>query len=95
MGGSLFLLFLNNGPLNAAMINVLPTTARARGVGMHTTIIHLLGDACSPLLIGLASHALGLRLPVLVTGLLVSLAGLLLLAGRGCLTRDLEAAKGG
>jgi len=95
MGASLFLLFLNNGPLNAAMVNVLPTTARARGVGVHTTTIHLLGDACSPLLIGVASHALGLRLPVLVTGLLVSLAGLLLLAGRGYLARDLEAANGG
>jgi predicted MFS family arabinose efflux permease len=92
MGVCLFLLFLNNGPLNAAMVNVLPTTARARGVGVHTTTIHLLGDACSPLLIGVASHALGLRLPVLVTGLLVSLAGLLLLLGRGYLARDLDAA---
>ena len=95
MGASLFLLFLNNGPLNAAMVNVLPTTARARGVGVHTTTIHLFGDACSPLLIGVASHALGLRLPVLVTGLLVSLAGLLLLAGHRYLARDLEAANGG
>jgi len=92
MGATLFCLFLNNGPLNAAMVNVLPTTARARGVGLHTTTIHLLGDACSPVLIGVASHAVGLRLPVLATGLLVGLAGLLLLAGRGCLARDLDSA---
>jgi MFS transporter, Spinster family, sphingosine-1-phosphate transporter len=95
MGATLFCLFLNNGPLNAAMVNVLPTTARARGVGLHTTTIHLLGDACSPLLIGVASHALGLRLPVLVTGLLVGLAGLLLLAGRAHLARDLDSANAG
>jgi predicted MFS family arabinose efflux permease len=94
MGATLFCLFLNNGPLNAAMINVLPTTARARGVGLHTTTIHLLGDACSPFLIGVASHAMGLRLPVLVTGLLVSLAGLLLLASRSHLARDLDSANG-
>jgi hypothetical protein len=34
----------------------------------------------------------GLRLPVLVTGLLVGLAGLLLLAGRARLARDLDSA---
>jgi len=92
MGITLFCLFLNYGPLNAAMVNVLPSSARARGVGLHTTAIHLLGDACSPVLIGLASDAMGLRLPVLCTGCLVGLAGLLLLAGRRSLVRDLEAA---
>jgi predicted MFS family arabinose efflux permease len=92
MGATLFCLFLNGGPLNAALVNVLPTSARARGVGVHVTVIHLLGDACSPFLIGVASHALGLRLPVLVTGLLVSTAGLLLLAGRKALARDLDSA---
>jgi MFS family permease len=94
MGATLFCLFLNNGPLNAALVNVLPTTARARGVGVHVTVIHLLGDACSPFLIGAASHAFGLRLPVLVTGLLVGVAGLLLLAGRSHLARDLDSANG-
>jgi sugar phosphate permease len=92
MGATLFCLFLNNGPLNAALVNVLPNTARARGVGLHTTTIHLLGDACSPFLIGVASNAIGLRLPVLVAGLLVSLAGILLLLGRRQLSRDLDSA---
>jgi hypothetical protein len=73
---------------------VLPTTARARGVGLHTTTIHLLGDALSPFLIGVAAHAMGLRLPVLGTGLLLGAAGLLLLAGRRWLARDLDAAGG-
>jgi predicted MFS family arabinose efflux permease len=95
MGATLFCLFLNNGPLNAALVNVLPTSARARGVGLHVTVIHLLGDACSPFLIGVAAHGLGLRLPVLATGLLVGLAGLLLLAGRACLVRDLDSADRG
>ncbi|HEY5281321.1 MAG TPA: MFS transporter [Polyangia bacterium] len=92
MGAALFCLFLNYGPLNAAMVNVLPGNARARGVGLHTTIIHLFGDACSPFLIGLCSDAIGLRIPVLVTGLLVSLAGILLLLGRHALVRDLATA---
>lgn len=93
MGATLFCLFLNYGPLNAALVNVLPSSARARGVGLHTTTIHLLGDALSPFLIGLASDAIGLRIPVLCTGCLVGLAGLVLLFGRRALVRDLEGAR--
>lgn len=93
MGASLFCLFLNYGPLNAAMVNVLPGNARARGVGLHTTTIHLFGDACSPFLIGLASDAIGLRIPVLCTGLLAGLSGILLILGRHALVRDLAAAR--
>jgi MFS family permease len=92
MGITLFCLFLNQGPLNAALVNVLPTTARARGVGIHVTVIHLLGDAWSPFLIGVASNAIGLRLPVLLTGLLVGGAGLILLVGRRRFARDLDSA---
>ena len=92
MGATLFCLFLNYGPLNAAMVNILPGNARARGVGLHTTTIHLFGDACSPFLIGMASDAIGLRIPVLCTGLLVGLSGILLLLGRHALVRDLDAA---
>jgi MFS family permease len=92
MGATLFFLFLNNGPLNAAMVNVLPGSARARGVGLHTTTIHLLGDAFSPFLIGAASDLIGLRIPVLATGLLVGISGLLLLVGRARFVKDLDAA---
>jgi MFS transporter, Spinster family, sphingosine-1-phosphate transporter len=91
MGLSLFCLFLNYGPLNAAMVNVLPSHTRARGVGLHTTTIHVFGDAFSPFLIGAASDAIGLRIPVLATGLLVALSAALLLAGRGLLVKDLNA----
>lgn len=94
MGIALFCLFLIYGPLNAALVNVLPSHARARGIGLHTTTIHLFGDAFSPFLIGLASDAVGLRIPVLVTGLLVALSGVLLLVGRRAFVADLEAAGG-
>lgn len=89
MGATLFFLFLNYGPLSAALINVLPSHARARGVGLHTTTIHVFGDACSPFLIGAASDAMGLRIPVLASGLLVGVSAVLLLAGRRALVRDL------
>ncbi len=88
---TLLLLFLNTGPLNAAMSNVLPPELRARGFGLYTMAIHLLGDGLSPTLIGVASDAVGLRLPVLLTGLLLAAAGVILLVGQHTLTRDLQA----
>jgi predicted MFS family arabinose efflux permease len=86
---ALTLMFLNTGPLNAAMANVLPAQLRGWGFAMNTMAIHLLGDASSPTLIGVASDRMGLALPVLVTVTLPALAGLVLLAGRGALGRDL------
>jgi hypothetical protein len=68
---TLLLSFVNMGPLNAALVNVLPPDLRARGFGLHTTTIHLLGDALSPFLIGVVSDSIGLRIPVLLTGLLL------------------------
>jgi len=91
---TLTLLFLNTGPLNAAMANVLDASLRGRGFAMNTLFIHLLGDALSPFLIGLASDRIGLRLPVLVVGVLPVAAGLLLLAGRAALARDLSGRAG-
>jgi MFS transporter, Spinster family, sphingosine-1-phosphate transporter len=86
---ALTLLFLNTGPLNAAMANVLPAQLRGWGFAMNTMAIHLLGDAASPTVIGFASDHMGLKLPVLVTVTLPFLAGLVLLAGRSSLARDL------
>lgn len=90
---TLFLLFLNTGPLNAAIANALPSHLRERAFGVNTFCIHALGDVLSPLIIGVASDRIGLRLPVLVTVLLLSLAGLILLSGQKSLAADLDQAK--
>ncbi len=86
----LLLLFINIGPLNAAMANVLPAEVRARGFALTTMSIHLLGDSVSPWLIGVASDRIGLKIPVLVTGCLLAVSGLVLLLGRKTLEQDLE-----
>lgn len=88
---TLLLLFLNIGPLNAAMANVLPPDLRARGFALTTMAIHLLGDAASPWLIGVVSDHVGLTAPILAAGLLLGIAGVLLLMGRGALERDVAA----
>ena len=85
---TLLLLFLNIGPLNAAMANVLPPDLRARGFALTTMAIHLLGDAASPWLIGVVSDHVGLTAPILAAGVLLGIAGVLLLMGRGALERD-------
>ncbi|HEY3065945.1 MAG TPA: MFS transporter [Methylomirabilota bacterium] len=92
MFATLLLLFINIGRLNAAMADVLPAELRATGFLVATMSIHLLGDAVSPFLIGAASQRMGLQLPVLVTGCLLPVAGLLLLWGRATLARDLARA---
>ena len=89
----LLLLFVNIGPLNAAMANVLPAEVRARGFALTTMLIHLLGDAVSPWLIGEVSDRIGLKIPVLVTGCLLTVSGLVLLLGRKTLEHDLAAMK--
>jgi predicted MFS family arabinose efflux permease len=89
---TLLLFFINTGPLTAAMANVLPPELRASGIAVNTMAIHVFGDAPSPLLIGFVKDHVGLAPPVLVTGLLVLVAGLVLLAGRAALRRDLQAA---
>jgi predicted MFS family arabinose efflux permease len=87
---ALTLMFLNTGPLNGAMANVLPAQLRSWGFGINTMAIHMLGDVPSPFLIGVASDRMGgLALPVLATVTLPAVAGLVLLAGRGALARDL------
>ncbi len=87
---TLFLLFMNIGPLNAAMANVLPADLRARGFAVTTMVMHLLGDAASPWLIGVASDRVGLTVPVLVTGCMLAVAGVILLVGRGSLAADMH-----
>lgn len=91
---TLVLLFLNIGPLNAAIANVLPADVRARGFALNTMAIHLLGDAISPALIGAASDRIGLTMPVLVTGGLLVVSGVVLLVGRQAFEIDLDRAGG-
>jgi len=90
---TLVLLFVNVGPLNAAMANVLPAELRARGFAVTTMLIHLLGDAASPWIIGEVSDRVGLQVPVLATGCLLAVAGVVLLVGSRTLVTDLRAAR--
>lgn len=54
-----FLMWFYNGPINAIIVNAVPFELRARAVGLSILMIHLLGDAISPLIIGRISDATG------------------------------------
>jgi MFS family permease len=70
-----FFLFLNTGPLNAAIVNSVSPEIRATAVGVNLFIIHILGDVPSPLLIGFISDHSSLR-----AGFSVALIAMLLSA---------------
>lgn len=76
-----FLLFLNTGPLNAALVACVPATLRARSMAINVFFIHMLGDALSPTLIGEISEVQGLSFAVALTSIPIALGGLVLLRG--------------
>jgi MFS transporter, Spinster family, sphingosine-1-phosphate transporter len=71
-----FFLFLNTGPLNAAIVNSVSAAVRSFAIALNLFLIHALGDAPSPRLIGAISDRHGLRL-----GLGLTLVTLVLSAG--------------
>ena len=68
-----FLLLLNTGPLNAAVINSVGAHIRAAALAVNIFVFHLLGDVPSAYLIGYMSDRYSLRLafvaPVMATAL--------------------------
>lgn len=88
---ALFFLFFNTGPLNAALVNVVPASMRASAVAINVLIIHMLGDALSPWLIGRLSDRYSLSMAIVVNIGVIALAAAILLLGAGTLRRDLEA----
>ena len=50
-----FFLFLNTGPLNAAIVNSVSAPVRATAIGVNFFVIHCFGDTFSPQIIGAVS----------------------------------------
>ena len=78
-----FLLFLNSGPINAAIVNAVPPAFRAFAMGLNVLFIHMLGDALSPTAIGKVADLRNLAFAIELNALPVLLGGLaLLMAGK-------------
>jgi predicted MFS family arabinose efflux permease len=81
-GAELFL-FLNTGPLNTVLVNVVTPGRRAMAFAINIFAIHALGDAISPAIIGSLSDQWGLSRALLITPLaVVAAAGFAFWGGR-------------
>ena len=76
-----FLLFLNTGPLNAAIVNAVDAPIRSTAIAIELFIIHALGDAPSPRIIGWVSDHSSLREGLAVTLITLMLSAILIFAG--------------
>ncbi len=88
---AIFFLFLNTGPSNTAIANVTPLPIRASAFAVSILIIHALGDAISPPLIGWIKDRSNWNVAFLSVSLVILLAGIIWLASMKALVRDTEA----
>ncbi len=76
-----FFLFLNTGPLNAAICNSVSSGVRSSAIALNLFLIHMLGDTFSPQIIGHISGLANLRIGLGLTLVTLILSGVLLFAG--------------
>ena len=85
-----FCLFLNTGPTNTILANVTHPAIRASGYAVNILVIHLLGDAISPPLIGVITGLYGgnMNAGFMVVSLAILASGVFWLLGAKHLARD-------
>jgi MFS family permease len=76
-----FFLFLNTGPLNAAIVNSVSAPVRATAISVNLFCIHAFGDTFSPTIIGAISDKTNLRVGLGVTLIFLVISAIILLAG--------------
>ena len=76
-----FFLFLNTGPLNAAIVNSVSAPVRATAISINLFCIHAFGDTFSPTIIGAISDRSNLRLGLGLTLVFLVISAVILLAG--------------
>jgi len=76
-----FFLFLNTGPLNAAIVNSVSAPVRATAISVNLLCIHLFGDTFSPGIIGIVSDRTNLRLALGITLVSLVISAIILRAG--------------
>jgi hypothetical protein len=85
-----FFLFFNTGPTNTILANVTHPSMRASAFALNILIIHALGDAISPPLIGWISGKEHLDRGFTVVSIAMLIGGVLWLIGAKFLQGDTE-----
>ena len=81
LGAAIFLIFLGTGPVNAATLNAVRPEVRATAMAGQLFIIHALGDAISPRIIGAVSDRSTLNLGLGSTLITMLLAAVIFFIG--------------
>ena len=76
-----FFLFLNTGPLNAAIVNSVSAPVRATAISFNLFCIHFFGDAFSPQIIGAVSDRTNLSIGLGFTLIFLVISSAILLLG--------------
>lgn len=91
---AVFCLFFNTGPSNTILANVTPPAIRATAFALNILVIHLLGDAISPPLMGWIADRWNMDAAFMFVGLTFLIGGVFWLVGAKYLARDTAAASG-
>ena len=91
--GSVFFVFLNTGPSNAALANVTEARVRATAFALNILIIHFFGDAFSPPLLGFIAGRSDMNMAFLVIGGAMLISGIIWLLGMKSLAAETPAAE--
>jgi predicted MFS family arabinose efflux permease len=90
--GAIFLaevfIFLNTGPLNAIIANVSRPEVRATAYAVNIFVIHALGDAISPVIVGALSDRIGLGTAFWIAPAALGLAAVVCFWGMRTYTPD-------
>ncbi len=89
--GAVFFVFMNTGPSNAALANVVRPEIRATAFAVNILVIHLLGDAFSPPLLGAVAGHFDMNMAFLVVSAAMLISGLIWLMGMKYLAADTAA----
>lgn len=89
--GAVFFVFLNTGPSNTALANVSFPSVRATAFALNILIIHALGDAISPPLIGAIAGHWNMNAGFFLVSAMMLISGLVWLAGMKYLAADTAA----
>jgi MFS family permease len=89
---AVFCLFFNTGPSNTALANTTPPEIRASAFAINILIIHILGDAISPWIIGKIRDHSSLKIGFMAVSGMMLLGGLFWLWGMKYLAEDTRAA---
>src|SRR5215472_17165433 len=78
---AVFMLLINTGPANTALVNSVDPAIRSTALAVNTFVIHALGDAFSPYLIGWVSDRTSLQTAFWAAFVAAALSGVVFLYG--------------